>query len=413
MQFDQTRSILAENPLPPMGLETIGSRAAAMHKEGRSGEAAQLIANALEANEAVEPDLRLTLLRAAVRYAQASHRPDLARSAAASLRAEIDGRPEAVAGLRDELTDALLLEAETAAVARDFSGGIALARRAVELRRDAASGKPAEAKARLIDALASLARHSLATGDALSADASLTEAEGLTPRKLPAGEAWRARSVMLSRIRASLEQGRNRHAEAIAAFEAALRTLPPPKGAAKRDLAATRVQMLVRLGRSRLSLGQAEATAADARVCETLLAGLAGEIPQRAIETIRAAVLANEGAAFAMLGRYAEAEERFGRGLALVADHGAPELEDLRRQMVKGRLEALQALGGSAASSKASTLHHREHEAACGCGHDHDHDHHNNTTTTTTTITAIITTMVKTVRAGRIEFRTATGDRRG
>ena len=376
MQTAPARMIRTDHGSPSGDFESIGAQAAALHKQGRSAEAAQHIAAALDGeSDALEPDSRLTLLRAAVGYSQASHRPDLARNAAARLRSELDSRPSLNVELREALTDALLLEAETAAVARDFSESIAAAKRAVELRRQGVAKKRGEAQARLIDALASLARHLLAAGDAASADSSLAEAEGLMPRKLPAGDAWRARAVMLSRIRASLEQGRNRHVEAIAAFEAALRVLPRPAGPAKRDLAATRVQMMVRLGRSRLALGQAEAAASEARECEALVAGLVGEIPHRAIETLRAAVLANEGGALAALGQFVEAEKRFGSGLAIVASHNAPEMEDLRRQMVDGRLKALTALGRNLPSGDVTMVPLHKHGAGCGCGHDHDHGH--------------------------------------
>jgi tetratricopeptide (TPR) repeat protein len=375
MQTAPARTIRTDHAFASADLESIGTQAAALHKQGRSAEAAQHIAAAVDREkDALRPDSRLTLLRAAVGYTQASHRPDLARNAAARLRIELDGRPSLDGELREVLTDALLLEAETAAVARDFPESITAATRAVELRREGAADKRGDAHARLIDALASLARHLLAAGDAAFADSSLAEAESLIPRKLPAGDAWRARAVMLSRIRASLEQGRNRHAEAIAAFETALRALPQPKGPAKRDLAATRVQMLVRLGRSRLALGQAESVASEAAECEALVGLLVGEVPHRAIETLRAAVLANEGAALVALGQYVEAERRFGSGLAILAAHTAPEMEDLRRQMVDGRLKALTALGRNLPSGDVTMVPQNKHGAGCGCGHDHDHD---------------------------------------
>jgi tetratricopeptide (TPR) repeat protein len=191
-------------------------------------------------------------------------------------------------------------------------------------------------------------------------------------------------AVVRFRAEASRAQKGGRHSDAVAAFRKALAAIPPDVGTAGRDENAARLQLLVHLSRSRLALGQAREAVTDLRKAETTMAALEGAIPPRAIETVRAAVLANSGVALAMLGKLDEAESAFATGLAAIDRLGTPELSGLRTQVLSAWEGALKSAGREA-DAKAmlaafGSPSRHSHDAACGCGHDHahgsDHSHH-------------------------------------
>src|SRR5690606_38216550 len=122
--------------------------------------------------------------------------------------------------------------------------------------------------------------------------------------------------------------------DAVEAYLAALSAIPGDPESASRDDKAARLQLLVRLARSRLALGSAAEVEAEMRECESLLTALDGMIPARALDAVRAAVLGHTGVAKAMLGDHDSASKKLGESLALLDGIAAPELADLRRQIL-------------------------------------------------------------------------------
>jgi tetratricopeptide (TPR) repeat protein len=212
--------------------------------------------------------------------------------------------------------------------------------RVTALRRALEAQSTPRLRAELIDALVELAGRRLAAGDESAAADALDEAEANSLSPPPDEASWQARAVMLHRARGGLAQRQGRHPEAVAAFEAALQAIPYPPGAGGRDANAARLQLLVRLGRSRLALGQAAETEAEARQCDVVMRALDGKIPARALDTVRAAVLDNHGAALAMLGETDAAKRKLAAGLELVDRLQVPELEDMRRAMLQSLAKA-------------------------------------------------------------------------
>src|SRR5262245_24318978 len=109
-------------------------------------------------------------------------------------------------------------------------------------------------------------------------------------------------TVMHFRANGSQAQKEGRHGDAVVAFKKALAAIPSDIASAGRDANAARLQLLVHISRSLLALRQGKDALADLRKAERTMSALDGAIPPRAIETVRAAVLANSGFALAMLG---------------------------------------------------------------------------------------------------------------
>ncbi len=270
---------------------------------------------------------------------------------------------------------------------------LAIARRNATLQREAfGNSRGQAARGRLIDSLVALADECLAVGDEAAASAVLGEAAGLLPEKLPADGEWRGRSVMLHRSTAGLAQKQGRHAVAVTAFEAALSILPADIARAGRDANAARLQLLVHLARSRLALGQARKVIADMSRAEKVMAALDGALPSRAIETVRAAVLANAGAGLAALEQMDAAEMKFAASIAAIDTLANPELAGFRTQVLNGWAGALRSAGREAdatamlsAFSSPWRANPSLHVHDANCGHDHGqghahghvhHDHH-------------------------------------
>lgn len=258
--------------------------------------------------------------------------------------------------------------------------------RAVQSGRAAFKKEPtAEAAAPLVDALMRLAEMRDALGDAAAGGKLLAEAEAIVPRPLPSEEAWHGRVVMLNRFKAGVAQRQDRHADAIDAFETALRTIPFEPGEGGRGVNSVRIQLLVRLARSRLALGRGAEAAADIPQCEIVLRALEGEIPARALAAIRAAVLENHANSLALLGNFAAAEEKFAASLDLIDRTGEPELNELRERVLKAWAGTLRAdgraaeadalLGGSRPAGTCDCAAHR-HDAHAHHHHHHVHHHH-------------------------------------
>jgi hypothetical protein len=379
MSIELAESIETNFEAPRTGpLHAASERAAALHREGRSAEAHSILTEALqEGDAAVHAQAYLAALRHAVVYAEGARRPDLVLAAASMLRTYLESLMPADAAIRDELSDILLLEAEMAMMARAGERALAAAHRAVQLRENAfRSAKGRLARARLIDALIALVRVSLGNGDDAAAARALAEAEGHLPARMPVDAAWQARATLHFRLKAAFAQRQNRHADAAEAFAAALSHLPSDAAASPRDANAARLQLFVALARSRLALGQGAEMAAEAEACHRLLAALEGAMPDVALNVIRAAVLANDGAAHALLNAFAMAEEKLAAALDLIDRLGRPDLRELRRQILEQLMEALTRQGRAAEAAAllapAADPRPHEHDEQCGCGHAHD-----------------------------------------
>jgi tetratricopeptide (TPR) repeat protein len=231
-------------------------------------------------------------------------------------------------------------------------------------------------RGRLFDALMERAAGAFRAGDDSAVSAALTEAEACLPETLPSEMPWPARAMNLNRARAGLAQKQGRHADAVVAFEAALAAIPSD-ATGERDALAARLQLYVRLARSRLSLGQAAQVQSEMEQSERIIATLSGKIPSGALDTIRAAVLGNLGSSALLLASLDEAESRFSAGVALIDSIGGAELASLRKQLVEGWASALRQ-GGKSAEAEAlqSGSIPLPRAASCGCGHAHDHHHH-------------------------------------
>jgi tetratricopeptide (TPR) repeat protein len=227
----------------------------------------------------------------------------------------------------------------------------------------------------LISALLALAEAEVARGHEAATVSALAEASSLFPQRLPEDPAWQGRFVMLNRAKAALAQRQDRHGDAVDAFKAALSAIPAEPAIAGRDGNAARLQLLVRLARSRLALGEAADVESDMRECDVLMAELEGKIPARAIDTIRAAVLGNAGVAQAILGKLQTAEAKLSESIAIIDRLNSPELADLRRQVLSAWTDVLRRGGGDATAlfaRMAPTEH--AHDESCGCGEPHHHD---------------------------------------
>jgi tetratricopeptide (TPR) repeat protein len=229
----------------------------------------------------------------------------------------------------------------THAAQSDAQAPLATAERMAEARREAFRGNDDVAtRAQLIGALAALAGQQHAAGnDAASAEA-LAEADALVLSPSPSDEPWQARMMMLCLVKAGIAQSKGSHAEAVDLFEQALGHIPYAPGEGGRDVNAARLQLLVRMAHSRLALAQAAETVAEAEQCDTVMTALAGQIPDRALDTIRAAVLANHGEALTLLGEADPAEEKFTACLNLIERIGGENLEPLRQRVVQARARA-------------------------------------------------------------------------
>jgi tetratricopeptide (TPR) repeat protein len=233
------------------------------------------------------------------------------------------------------------------------------------------------ARGLLIEALIALAEEELARGREAATIDALAEAGALFSDPLPDDARWRGRSVMLNRTKGALAQKQDRHTDAVGAFKAALSVIPNAAASAGRDDNAARLQLLVRLARSRLALGDAASVEAEMRECTALMNALEGKIPARALDTIRAAVLGNAGVAEAMLGNARAAEAKLAESIAVIDRLNAPELADLRGQILSAWADVLRRSGGDAEALLARRApEDHVHDENCGCGHAHHHHGH-------------------------------------
>jgi hypothetical protein len=221
------------------------------------------------------------------------------------------------------------------------------------------------ARGPLFDALMTKAGEAFRTADVEVVAAALTEAEALLPTPLPNETQWRARAMNLHRAKGGVAQSQGRPADAVAAFETAVAALPSD-AEGNRDAMAARLQLLVRMGRSRLAVGQAAETEADMLQCEAIIETLAPNIPSRALDTVRAAVLSHSGAALALLGKQNAAEEKFNASLALIERLDSPDLASLKQQVTALRTDMLSKAGEPApmyADAPAEQVGAADHEA--------------------------------------------------
>lgn len=288
------------------------------------------------------------------------------------------GHGVAYATMETSMAEAKVILPETPArhdETPDAGAALAKAERAVESRRhDWRSDGTSAAAGRLIEALMELAGQHHAQGDHTPAAAALAEAEALIPSPPPSDGAWPVRVFTLYRAKAGFAQSRSRHAEAIEHFQTALGHIPFASGEGGRDVNAARLHLYVRMARSRLALGQAAEVAKEVDQCEIAIKALEGEIPARALDTVRAAVLDNHAAALMLLGQVEAAEARFAAGVELVDRLGGAQLGDLRQRMLGSWMEMLRAVGRDA-EADALLARSGSHVGAHG-GAERRDDHH-------------------------------------
>jgi tetratricopeptide (TPR) repeat protein len=229
----------------------------------------------------------------------------------------------------------------THAAQPDAQARLATAERVAEARREAFRGNDdLQTRAQLVEALTVLAGQQHAAGNDAATAETLAEAEALVLSPSPSEELWQARMMMLCLVKAGIAQSKERHTEAVDLFEQALGHIPYAPGEGGRDVNAARLQLLVRMAHSRLALARAAEIVTEAGQCDTVMTALAGQIPDRTLDMIRAAVLANHAEALALLGEAAPAEEKFTACLGLIERIGGEKLEPLRQRVVQARARA-------------------------------------------------------------------------
>jgi tetratricopeptide (TPR) repeat protein len=250
--------------------------------------------------------------------------------------------------------------------------------RAVAERRAAFhESKDEAARGPLFDALMAMAGEAFRAVNDEAVITVLTEAEAVLPTPLPDETPWRARAMNLHRAKGAVAQKQGRSADAVAAFETAIATLPPD-AEGDRDALAARLQLLVRMGRSRLAIGQASETEAEMIQCGSIIESLGSAIPSRALDTVRAAVLSHSGAALALLGKHDGAEEKFKASLALIDQLDSPDLASLRQRVTALRADMLSKAGKATEAQPLIAVSGGQPRDASS-DHDHDHahsDHH-------------------------------------
>jgi len=251
--------------------------------------------------------------------------------------------------------------------------------RAVTERRAALHEQKNEAaRGPLFDALMAMAGEAFRATNDEAVTTALTEAEAVLPTPLPNDTPWRARAMNLHRAKGAVAQKQGRSADAVTAFESAIAALPSDTEG-DRDALAARLQLLVRMGRSRLAIGQASETEAEMIRCEAIIESLGTSIPSRALDTVRAAVLSHSGAALALLGKPDAAEEKFAASLALIDRLDSPDLASLRQQVTALRADMLGKAGKTSEEAAPAAISDEPPRDASACGHDHSHahgDHH-------------------------------------
>jgi hypothetical protein len=111
---------------------------------------------------------------------------------------------------------------------------------------------------------------------------------------------------------------------------------------------------------------------------EAIIAELGGQIPSRALDTVRTAVLGHMGSAALLLRKLEQAEARFSASVALIDSIGGSDLAGLRQQLVASWVSARRQSGRSiqADALEDGSIPLHQQSALCGCGHPHLHDHH-------------------------------------
>ena len=242
------------------------------------------------------------------------------------------------------------VEPGTADATKRREAYLAAIERAVAGRRAAFhEAKDEAARGPLVDALLQTAGEYFKMANGEAAAAVLVEAEALLPAQVLNDIQWRVRATNLHRAKGAFAQGQDRHADAVAAFASAAALLPADSEG-NRDAMAARLQVLVRLARSRLAIGQASETEAEMTQCEAIIEALASSIPSQALDTIRSAVLSHSGAALALLGKQDAAEEKFNASLALIDRIRSPDVATVRQQVTALRADMLSKASAAAAT---------------------------------------------------------------
>ena len=348
-------------------------RSIELFKAGDSQKAYQTVTEALATGKP-GPDLHLKMLRNAVAFAQGMRRPLETLKAAQALRAALNWEAIKGAPVDNAIAETALLEAEMAMMLRDPQRAIAAARDALALRGKAYDAKPTPVtRGPLLDAYVAMARHGAASGQEAIAQEALRAAEPLLAAESRNDPATQQRRAMLTRIRITLAQRAGRHTEAVAALREALDQLGN-----SRETGNERLQVLTRLARSHLALGDDQAAMADIANAEAILSDLNG-LPERAEATLKSGLLGLRAEAELALGERVSAREHFQAALDVLAPHEGADLDAVRQQIAVPYANLLREDGEDAAAETvlaglARTPEHSHHHGhGSHAAHHHPH----------------------------------------
>ncbi len=344
-----------------------------LFKAGDSQKAYQTVTEALATGKPA-PDLHLKMLRNAVAFAQGMRRPLETLKAAQALRAALNWEAIKGAPVDNAIAETALLEAEMAMMLRDPQRAIAAARDALALRGKAYQTKPTPAtRGPLLDAYVAMARHGAASGQEAIAQEALRAAEPLLAAENRNDPATQQRRAMLTRIRITLAQRAGRHAEAVSALKDALDQLGNSK-----DVQNEKLQVLTRLARSHLALGDDQAAMADIANAEAILSGLTG-LPERAEVTLRSGLLGLRAETELALGERVSAREHFQAALDVLAPHEGSDLDAVRQQIAMPYAKLLREDGEDTAAETMlagiakAPEHAHQHGHGPHAAHHHPH----------------------------------------
>jgi hypothetical protein len=366
---------LAPKPAPSADdFQAAHERAIELFKSGDAEAAYRTVTEALARGKPA-PDLNIKMLRNSVAYAQGMRRPPETLKAAQALRAALNWEAVKGAQVDNAIAETALLEAEMAMMLRDPQRAIAATRDALALRNKAYQAKPTPGtRAPLLDAYVAMARHGAASNQEAIAQDAIRAAEPLLSAENRNDPATQQRRSMLTRIRITLAQRAGRHAEAAAALNDALDQLGPSK-----EMDGEKLQILTRLARSHLALGDDAAAMAAIANAEAILPNLSG-LPERAEATLKSGLLGLRGEAELALGERVSAREHFGTALALLKPHEGPDLDLVRQQIATPFAKLLREDGEEAAAEalladlpKPSGQAHHHHGPGGHAAHNHSH----------------------------------------
>lgn len=340
---------------------------------GRAATAFEPLMDAIAAagtdDTSYEPALRQALV-----LADAARNPKWVIAAGSALRdflVERYGRGHA------DLSGLLLQQAEMVMMERDPAGAERLAGEALELRRAARAGAPSKrADVDCLEALLAVCRYQMAAGKLDILAESLSEARAALAAAGLSGEDHDVPMIAILRIEMTVAEKSGRRDAAIAAITEILRLTPDSVQHGQTDLDANKVQMLVRLARHRLALGQPGEAGRDVARAEQILTGLQGKIPQRPADIVRATLLSLGSDAAARQGQMVEAGEKYEIAMLLLDRLSGPEIDELRKKTQANWAGALRLAGREAEALAVMTRPRVVVAPDLGLGHGHDGHRH-------------------------------------